>query len=76
MARFQYDIIPIPQGWQVNCNGQSGTPYSEMHDAVLDTLASADHLRSQGDKVEVRLLQQDGVRRVLEPRDARLYPRR
>jgi hypothetical protein len=76
MARFQYDIIPIANGWQINCNGVPGTPYSQMNDAVLDTLASADHLRSQGDRVEVRLLQQDGVRRLLEARDARLYPRR
>jgi ribosomal protein S1 len=76
MARFQYDIVPIPQGWQVNCNGVLGAPYSDMSDAVLDTLATADQLCKQGDKVEVRLLQLDGTRRVLETRDARLYSRR
>ena len=76
MARFQYDLVPIAHGWQVNCNGVSGTPYSDMSDAVLDTLATADQLRKQGDKVEVRLLQVDGTRRLLETRDARLYAHR
>ena len=46
-----------------------------MTEAVLDTLATAESLRRQGDKVEVRLLQLDGVKRVLEARDARLYAR-
>ena len=76
MARLQYDIVPIPQGWQVNCNGVTGSPYSDMSAAVLDTLATADQLRKQGDKVEVRLLQLDGTRRLLETRDARLFARR
>jgi hypothetical protein len=75
MARIQYDIVPIAGGWQVNCNGRMGTPYSGMSDAVQDTLATAEQLRKQGETVEVRLLQLDGTRRVLEPRDARLYPR-
>lgn len=73
MTRFQYDIVPIPSGWQVNCNGVSGSPYSDMSEAVRDTLATADQLRKQGEKVEVRLLQLDGVRRMLESRDAHLY---
>ena len=75
MARIQYDIVPIPQGWQVNCNGVAGSPYSAMSEAVLDTLATAESLRRQGAKVEVTLLQLDGVKRVLESRDARLYTR-
>lgn len=75
MARFQYDIVPIPQGWQVNCNGVAGSPYNAMSEAVRDTLATAESLRRQGNKVEVRLLQLDGVKRVLEPRDAHLYAR-
>ncbi len=76
MAHYQYDIVPIASGWQINCNGVSGSPYSEMSDAVLDTLATAEQLRKQGDKVEVKLLQLDGTRRVIEARDARLYSRR
>jgi hypothetical protein len=76
MARIRYDIVPIAGGWQVNCNGTSGGPYSEMSDAVRDTLATADQLQKQGEEVEVRLLQLDGTRRLLEPRDAQLYPRR
>jgi hypothetical protein len=75
VSRIQYDIVPIAGGWQVNCNGTVGTPYSGMSDAVQDTLATANQLRKHGDKVEVRLLQLDGTRRVLEARDARLYPR-
>jgi len=47
-----------------------------MSDAVRDTLATADQLQKQGEEVEVRLLQLDGTRRLLEPRDAQLYPRR
>ena len=76
MARIKYDVVPIAQGWQVNCNGVAGSPYSELTDAVLDTLSMADQLRKQGDTVEVQLLQLDGTRRVLESRDAPLYARR
>ena len=73
MAHIRYDIVPITHGWQVNCNGAAGSPYSDMKNTVLDTLATAEQLLKRGDKVEVRLLQLDGTRRVLEPKDARLY---
>ena len=76
MARFRYEIIPIPQGWEVRCNGVAGPPYSSMSDAVLDTLSTADQLRRQGDRVEVGLLELDGTRRRLEGRDAHLYAHR
>lgn len=75
MSRFQYNIVPVPHGWQINCNGVIGSAYSEMTDAVLDTLAIAEQLRRQGHTVEVTLLQLDGVKRVLASRDARLFAR-
>lgn len=75
MSRFQYNIVPVPHGWQINCNGAIGSAYSEMTDAVLDTLAIAEQLRRQGHTVEVTLLQLDGVKRVLASRDARLFAR-
>lgn len=75
MARFRYDIVPIPQGWQVNCNGTAGSPYREMSHAVLDTLAAAEQLRKQGHRVDVRLLQLDGVSQSLETKDVRAYRR-
>ncbi len=76
MARLRYDIAPIPEGWQVSCNGVSGPPYSAQGDAILDTLAIAERLTSGGNSVEVRLLELDGPKRVwrnIEPRDAKLY---
>lgn len=76
MALIQYDVVPIAQGWQVKCNGVTGPPYSELSDAVLDTLSMADELRKQGDRVRVRLLRLDGTRSILETRDAPLFARR
>lgn len=76
MTRLRYDIAPIPQGWQVTCNGVAGPPYSAQGDAILDTLAIAERLTADGDTVEVRLLELDGPKRVwrkIEPKDARLY---
>ena len=76
MANIKYNVVPVAHGWQVNCNGVAGTPYSDLSDAVLDTLSMADQLRKHGDKVEVQLLQLDGTRSVLETRDAHLFTRR
>jgi len=76
VARLRYDIVPIPEGWRVNCNDVHGPPYSAQTDAILDTLAIAETLIKNGDVVEVRLLELDGAKRVwrkIEPRDARLY---
>jgi hypothetical protein len=77
MAQLRYDIVPIPQGWSVRCNGSIGAAYSTQADAVLDTLAVAEQLQKGGDRVEVRLqeVDQPGLWRRLEPQDARLFRR-
>lgn len=77
MAQVRYEIVPIPEGWSVRCNGSAGPAYSTQSDAVLDTLAAAEQLLKGGDRVEVRLLETDqsGLWRKLEPRDARLFRR-
>jgi len=73
MARLDYQISPVPSGWQVTCNDVGSATYSERNAAVIDTLAIAEQLRVQGNKVRVRLVEHDGVGRQLEPQDAKLF---
>jgi hypothetical protein len=77
MAQVRYEIVPVPGGWSVRCNGNAGPAYSTQANAVLDTLAIAEQLQKAGDKVQVRLRDTDqgGLWRTLEPRDARLFRR-
>ena len=73
MARLNYHIAPVPSGWQVTCNGVGSASYRERNVAVIDTLAIAERLRAQGNHVEVRLVEMDGIGRQLEPQDAKLF---
>jgi hypothetical protein len=73
MARLNYQIAPVPAGWAVTCNGIGSASYRERNAAVIDTLAVAERLRVQGNHVEVRLIELDGIGRLLEPQDAKLF---
>jgi hypothetical protein len=76
MATLRYEIMPVPNGWIVSCNGVSGSAFSTQAEAVLDTLAIAARLQANGETVEVRLLdteQPSHLWRKLEPRDAHLF---
>ena len=76
MTVIKYDIIRSPDGWRVHCNGVEGPAYADSLDAIRDTLFIAQTLEGVGDKVEVRVLELDGQRKVwrnLKVEDARLY---
>ena len=76
MATIRYDIVRSADGWRVHCKGVEGPAYSESTEAIRDTLFIAGQLAKTGEKVEVRLLEMDGRRKVwrnLELQDAKLY---
>ena len=73
MARVQYTIKPVVDGWLVSCNGVSGPPFPDKPSAVLDTLASARELEKRGHTVEVRLFELDGLGQVLSSADEWRY---
>lgn len=73
---IKYEIVRAADGWRVHCKGVEGPAFAESSEAIRDTLSAAAQLRATGEKVEVRILEIDGPRKVwrnLEPQDAKLY---
>ena len=74
--RVTYEIQPSADGWRVSCKDILGPPYSRQADAIRDTLFIASRLEAGGERVTVRVLELDGLRKVwrqLDQRDAHLY---
>jgi hypothetical protein len=76
MATIRYEIMRSADGWRVHCNGVEGPAYADSGEAIRDTLFTAANLEKTGERVEVRILELDGPRKVwrnLEARDAAMY---